>query len=347
MEFDASTGMLSCASCGREEPIENIHEDMKIGNDNIQHNEQQQWGNVHSNQDNESASKEYICKNCGAVIFTDADTTATSCSFCGAPVVLSDRLSGSYLPAKVIPFTITKEQATEAFKKWCSKGLLFPDDFKFANRIKSITGMYIPFFLYDLDGHGELNATCTKVKSYSKGDYIYTETSYYNVYREAFVKYNKVPADASEKMNDSLMDKLEPYDYSNLKDFQMPYLAGYLAENYNYNEKDLYPRIQQRVEPYVDSFMKSSIKGYASTRVNYESIQLNPTDTYYTLLPIWMVCYDYQQSEHTFAMNGQTGKIVGTPPISTKKKTIAFFILIGIIFAIELLIEFFMTGGIF
>ncbi len=29
-----------------------------------------------------------------------------------------------------------------------------------------------------------------------------------------------------------------------------------------------------------------------------------------------MVYYDYDYSEHTFAMNGQTGKVVGKPPIS-------------------------------
>jgi len=32
-----------------------------------------------------------------------------------------------------------------------------------------------------------------------------------------------------------------------------------------------------------------------------------------------MVCYDYNQAEHVFAMNGQTGKIVGKPPISYGK----------------------------
>ena len=32
-----------------------------------------------------------------------------------------------------------------------------------------------------------------------------------------------------------------------------------------------------------------------------------------------MVYYDYDQSEHTFAMNGQTGKVVGKPPLSFGK----------------------------
>ncbi len=32
-----------------------------------------------------------------------------------------------------------------------------------------------------------------------------------------------------------------------------------------------------------------------------------------------MVSYDYERAEHIFAMNGQTGKVVGKPPISAGK----------------------------
>lgn len=348
MSFDSTTGMLHCESCGHDDAIENLEQKENSADSTMERETKENWDNVHTHETmNESESREYVCKNCGAVIFTDKDTTATSCSFCGAPVVLADRLQGSYAPAKVIPFTISKDQAKEAFRKWCKKGWLTPNDFKPADRIKSITGMYIPFFLYDLHGDAELNATCTKVRTYPKGDYIYTETQYYNVYRNAELTYLKVPVDASEKMNDNMMDRLEPFHYDELKDFQMPYLAGFLAEKYNYDEKQLFPRVRKRVEDYADHYLRSSIHGYSSTRINYEHVNVQPTDTYYTLLPIWMVCYDYKQSEHTFAMNGQTGKIVGKPPISKQKVFKCFGLISGGIFLIQLLLEFILTGGIF
>ena len=40
-------------------------------------------------------------------------------------------------------------------------------------------------------------------------------------------------------MNDQIMDKLEPYHYNQLKEFKTPYLAGYIAEKYNYNDAEL------------------------------------------------------------------------------------------------------------
>lgn len=348
MSFSSESGLLHCDSCGHDEAIENMDQTANSSDSTIESESDINWNSTHTHEKmSEDETKEYICKNCGAIIVTNADTSATTCSFCGAPVVLADRLSGSYAPAKVIPFMISKEQAMQAFRKWCKKGRLTPNDFKVADRVKSITGIYVPFFLYDLHTDAQMNATCTKVRTYTKGDYIYTETKYYNVYRDAELNYLKVPADASEKMNDDMMDRLEPFDYSNLNDFKMPYLAGYIAEKYNYDEKDLFPRIRKRTEQYADQYLRNTIQGYTTTRVNYEHVNIQPKDAYYTLLPVWMVCYDYQQSEHTFAMNGQTGKVVGTPPIS-KQKVIQHIALYSvIIFILQLIIEFFIRGGIF
>jgi hypothetical protein len=267
----------------------------------------------------ENEAHEYHCNNCGAVLITEANTSATTCSFCGAGVVLSDRLTGNLAPAKVVPFTISKEQAQEAFKKWCKKGRLTPSDFMTADRIKNITGLYVPFWLYDMNGRGEAEATCTRVRTYSDANWIYTETKYYNVYRKVDLNYSRIPCDASRKMEDGMMDKLEPYQYNNLKDFNMPYLAGYIAEKYDFTDEDMLPRIKQRVGAYVDNYISSTINGYSSVMYHRKDINIRKKQADYTLLPVWMVCYDYKKAEHIFAMNGQTGKIVGKPPLSKAK----------------------------
>ena len=237
---------------------------------------------------------------------------------------LGDRLSGSLAPAKVIPFSISKEQAQEAFKKWCKKGLLTPGDFMTADRIKNITGIYVPFWLYDLNGRGEVEATCTRVRTYTAGDWIYTETKWYHVYRKVDLNYNRIPCDASQKMDDKMMDKIEPYEYNNLKDFNMPYLAGYIAEKYDFTDEQMLPRMKERVSTYVDNYIRSTISGYSTVNFNRKDINIRKTHTDYTLMPLWMVCYDYKKAEHIFAMNGQTGKIVGKPPLS-KAKMLGWF----------------------
>lgn len=327
MSFDSETGDLSCPSCGRHEKIENYQEELQTSSAN------------------DVETKEYHCENCGAILLTTADTTATNCSFCGAGVVIADRLSGQLAPAKVIPFTISKEEAIDAFKKWCRKGLLTPRGFMNADRIKSITGMYVPFWLFDLNSKVQVSAECTKVRTYTQGDYIYTETKYYDAFRDINLDYVKIPVDASEKMNDELMDRLEPYPYDQLKDFKTPYLAGFLAEKYNYSDDELLPRAKDKISSYIESYISSTFAGYHSVFYKNKQIDTKNVNSDYVLLPVWMVSYDYNHSEHTFAMNGQTGKVVGKPPISMGKVAAWFSgIAAGTFFALKC-VSFMLGGG--
>ena len=363
MAFDTQTGMLRCASCHRTDNIEQMagnkghqggdytydmddedrrNADSAFENDYVDQSEEDEPSN-HATFGEDEAT-EYHCNNCGAVLITDAQTTATTCSFCGAGVVIGERLSGSLAPAMVIPFSINKEQAQAAFKKWCKKGLLTPKDFMTADRIKNITGIYVPFWLYDLNGRGEAEATCTRVRTYTIGEWIYTETKYYHVYRKVDLNYSRIPCDASKKMEDGMMDKLEPYQYSNLKDFNMPYLAGYISEKYDFDDEQILPRIKERVGNYVEDYIRSTIGGYTTVNFNRKDINIRKRKADYTLMPVWMVCYDYKKAEHIFAMNGQTGKVVGKPPLS-KGKIAAWFSGISVASFIILRVITLLMGG--
>lgn len=365
MEFDANSGKLRCSSCQHEESIEKMAGmNDAPGNAQVSYNvddedkkaEEASFDNDYMDSSYEDAPShhhtfgeqeiaEYHCQNCGAVLLTEPQTAATRCSFCGAAVVINDRLSGVFTPDYVIPFSITKEQAQEAFKKWCKKGLLSPKDFKVADRIKDISGLYVPFWLYDLNGKGEAVATCTKVRTYVRGEWIYTETRYYHVYRKVDLDYLKVPCDASKKMDDSMMDKLEPFPYGNLTEFKMPYLAGFIAEKYDFDDEQMLPRVKNRVYSYVESYLRSTIRGYTTVNFNKVDIHIRKKQAKYALFPVWMVCYDYRKAEHTFVMNGQTGKIVGKPPISKGKVAAWFFGVSGGCFLVLRIITLLLGGG--
>lgn len=301
MSFDSESGTLACPACGRQDNLEQFSE------------------NHIFTTFEENEAKEYHCDNCGAEIVTEAETAATTCSFCGAGVVLADRVSGALAPSKVIPFSVSKEEAAAAFKKWCRNGLLTPKGFMTADRIKSITGIYVPFWMFDLDSKVQVSGVATRVRTYSKGDYIYTETQYYDIFRDIQLNYLKVPVDASEKMNDELMDKLEPYSYDQLKTFKTPYLAGYIAEKYNYDDEQLLPRAKDKISSFIESYIQSTVSGYSTVNYNGKTIDTRKINSYYVLLPVWMVNYHYRQKEYLFAMNGQTGKVVGKPPLSMGK----------------------------
>lgn len=344
MSFDTQSGTLHCESCGRQMSIDEMPKpELQEGEEPIQDFEDFVPNEEYNTYDTGAA--EYQCQNCGATLITNEDTAATTCSFCGAPVMLGDRLSGTLAPSKVIPFKINKQQAEEAFRKWRGKGLLLPDDFKRGNRVKEVTGMYVPFWLYDMNARGEVHAVGTKVRSYTSGDYRVTETKYYDIYRRVDVNYNRIPADASAKMDDTMMDMLEPFPYNELKDFNVPYLAGYMAEKYNYTDKDMFPRIRKRTEQYAEQYIRGTMPGYTSITFNQKMIDVRQRNADYALLPVWMFCYNYTDGDHNFYMNGETGKICGKPPISKQKCILWFFIFGLILFALLKIFGLAVGGG--
>jgi len=261
-------------------------------------------------------ARAYICPDCGAEIVTDSTTAATFCAFCHNPAVIPARLSGEYRPSKVIPFKISKEAAQKAFMDWCRKKPLVPSEFKSRPQMEKMTGMYIPFWLHDCSVSGTLRANAQKIRKWRSGKYEYTETSYYEIHREGDMRFTGVPADGSSKMDDKMMDLLEPYDYSQMVDFAMSYLSGYLAEKYDVDKETVWPRVKQRVAEDTVTQLMLSARGYDAIQVTHQEVRIREKKVHYTLLPVWMLIYKHKDKKYLFAMNGQTGKVVGNLPIS-------------------------------
>ena len=87
----------------------------------------------------------YSCPSCGAEIVTDATTAATFCYYCHNPVVLGKRLEGTYLPNKIIPFEISREEAEKKFLDFVGKKKYVPKAFFDKKQIESMTGVYFPY----------------------------------------------------------------------------------------------------------------------------------------------------------------------------------------------------------
>lgn len=342
---------MKCGSCGYTNEITTTDDKKgKIDPDALKDNVHEINGDFEDFQEqstfttfNNNEAVHYICHNCGAELITSPEVTATACSYCDAPMVLGDRLSGSMAPALVVPFSISKRQAEEAFRKWCKKGKLTPNEFQQASRMKSLTGMYVPFWLYDANGRGEGHFHATKTHSYRSGDYQITETKHYNVYRKVSLNYDKIPVDASKKMPDKMMDDLEPFDYKDLTNFAPGYLSGYISEKYDFTDMQLFPRLQERTNSYTQNYLMSTIKGYSSVTATGSHYETRKRNSYYTLLPVWMFAHQYKGKEYIYAMNGQTGVVIGKPPISTAKILTRFSVFTIICFLILLIITY--LGG--
>ena len=266
----------------------------------------------------------FICPNCGGEILTEETTAATFCPYCDNPTILPGRVSGSIKPDGVIPFKTSKEDAKAAFLKLCKGKPLLPKFFTEDQRVEKITGMYVPFWLYDCDSDFRGHYKATRVHHWSDRDYDYTRTEYYHLVRAADAAFASIPMDASKKMDNAIMESIEPFDYSQVVDFETAYLSGFLADKYDVEAVEGQGRVKERVSDSIHSLVGSTILGYTSVMPMSQKLNIRHGKSRYVLLPVWMLHTKYKDKTYVFAMNGQTGKMTGSFPICPKRTALWF-----------------------
>ncbi|MDR3219004.1 MAG: hypothetical protein LBU22_08540 [Dysgonamonadaceae bacterium] len=257
----------------------------------------------------------YNCNSCGGEIVGDANLAATSCPYCGNPVIMTGQLSGTLRPDYVIPFKLDKKAAKEALQNHIKGKPLVPKIFKDENHIDEIKGIYVPFWLFDADVEANIRYRATKKRrAGSDSNYDYFETNHYLVMRQGTISFDHVPVDASSKMADDLMESIEPFDFNDAVDFQTAYLAGYLADKYDVDKETTLTRANQRIKESTESAFAATMTGFESVKTENCSIRLLKGQAKYALFPVWLLNTSWNGNKYTFAMNGQTGKFVGHLP---------------------------------
>ena len=283
---------------------------------------------------------EYICQDCGAKIVADKNTAATFCVYCKNTAILKSRLTDKFSPTRIIPFAKTKDDAIKAFQSVGKGKFLMPKEFSDPKNIEEITGVYIPFWLYSCKMKGYVKGTGTKVMMWSDFQYNYTKTDTYNVERNGEYYFENIPVDGSVRFNDAIMNSIEPFNYDELTKFSYSYLSGFLAEKYDV-EKDEAKKITiDRAETSTFQNLQAKASGYNTFMPTIKNAEVEEEKIEYVLLPVWMVNIKYNEKLYTFAMNGQTGKMIGDIPYSKKKAFVFALILFIAIFAIVALITY-------
>lgn len=316
IRFDSTAQKMKCPYCDTVFDMESLKGyDEELKNDTGDNMEWEtdagsEWGSGEAD-----GLCNYVCQACGGEIVADENTAATSCPFCGNPIVLKGRLSGTLRPDYVIPFKLDKKAAKDGLMKHLTGKRLLPKVFKDQNHIDEIKGVYVPFWLFDTDADARVRYRATTVRRWSDSDYDYTETSYYLVRRGGRISFEHVPVDGSAKMPNDLMESIEPFDYSDAVDFQTAYLAGYLADKYDVDAKQSVERANQRVKRSTEDAFAATVSGYDTVQTESSNINLHNGSAKYALYPVWLLNTTWNGEKYTFAMNGQTGKFVGDLPV--------------------------------
>lgn len=330
---------LACDSCGNEFELEavQVYHQAEDSSDSFTWEEtsnptwtEEEQKNLHS----------FECPSCGGQILADDTTAATFCPYCDNPAVLPGRVSGGIRPDAIIPFQNTLQDAKDSFQKLCKGKPLLPKDFASNHRLERISGLYVPFWLYSCGGNLRGRYRATRVHHWSDSRYHYTKTSHFLLARAARADFEAIPMDGSSKMDNVIMESIEPFNYQYLKDFAPGYLTGFLADKYDVEAKSGEERIRQRVNDTMSAQIASTCIGYTSVIPTSKNLNVEHSKAKYVLLPVWMLTTRYKDKLYTFAMNGQSGKMTGTFPICPKRSAAWFFGICAAVTAAVTLIQY-------
>ncbi|MDO4476887.1 MAG: hypothetical protein Q4B93_02855 [Clostridia bacterium] len=318
--FDSSIQKMKCPYCNSEFEMETLKKyDEELKNKKP---DKLDWS-VESNStwsENETENmKVYVCKSCGGEIIGDKTTASTKCPFCDNPVVIMGNFAGDLRPDYIIPFKLDKKAAKEGLSKHLKGKFLLPKIFKDENHIDEIKGIYVPFWLFKGQADANIRYRATRIHTWADDNYIYTQTNYYSVLREGNLKFSNLPVDGSSKMDDELMESIEPFSFSDSVDFQTAYLAGYMSDRYDVTAEKSIDRANERVKRTTEDSFASTVKGFSTVVPESTSIRLTNGEAKYALYPVWLLNTSWQGKKYTFAMNGQTGKFVGDLPMDKAK----------------------------
>ena len=279
----------------------------------------------------------YHCSNCGADVLAAGETAALTCPYCSDKIVLTDKISGNIRPNGIIPFKIAQKDLKKHVDNFYKGKKLLPRDFFSKSRMEKVTGVYVPFWLFSGNIDGRCKYDATSVKTTTDGEYNYTTTSNYVAVRDVNAGFAGIPIDASDKLIDKVADSVLPYDMSELVPFQSGYLSGYTADRFDVPGKSMQSRAESLMRETARNLISGSLS-YSSTKLTSSSFQASNVSVQYVLLPMYIFKIKYgSRKKYEFAVNGQTGKVVGSLPIDKKVSRIYFLTRFSIVTAAVML----------
>ncbi len=289
------------------------------------------------------------CKDCGATVNVGQGERTAACAFCGSKHVLSLQTNESAIrPESLLPFRVSKEDASKRFAAWLA-GLWFrPSNLKKMASVEELGGVYVPFWLFNADVYSQWTA--------DRGWYYYeteTYTAFENgqsVTRTRQVqrtrwesasgwrrdRHENVQICAGKGLPTNLVEQCSRFDATALVPYRPEYLSGWRAESYVVELMPAWGNATDKIGRDQESRCGRDVGG--DTHRNLSATHQFSAITFkHVLLPIWIAAYRYGQKAYRFLVNGQTGEVVGEAPWSFWKITalvlaIAAVIGVGVFF---------------
>lgn len=222
------------------------------------------------------------CTGCGAqVVFPDGEAL-TDCAFCGRSLGRKEYLGVEGFPEVLIPFKVTDDQAKANLLAWCDKNRSRREAEEIRQHIGELKGFYLPYELVK----GPTSCSVSRHESKTCRCRGFCEGSFVNT---------------SKQLDNLLLDGMEPYDLSDVKEFDFSYLAGQRVKIRDTDEKATTARVGSEIAAHYRSF--------ASKVMETKGVEISADTGDMVSLGAVLPAYYLRAGNTLAAVNGQTGKV--------------------------------------
>lgn len=317
LAYDVSAGGVACEHCGYVAPTQSAapaehyeftFEALAAG--------AQGWG---------VSRRQLHCDTCGADLTLADGALSTTCPFCASPHVNVRAAAGDQLrPGGLAPFTVAVGTARPLVQGWLGRGWFHPDGLAGAARLDSLTGVYLPFWLFGarLQAPWKAEVGYPETETYLDPSDMKRKTREVIRWRwesgHATVDVADLPVAGTSRVDAGVLHDIEPFKLDLVQTFSPDFLAGWQAQAYDVALPKAWEGGKATCREQAEAACRAQIHS-GHVRNLHVTVDFEDETWRYVLLPVYLSAYRFEGKVYQVMVNGQTGAVAGQKPVAWNK----------------------------
>ena len=269
---------------------------------------------------------EITCESCGATVVVAPTMRTVRCAYCDSPAVVDRPASEDRPdPVFVIPFGIDRERAAAAVRASLKGRWLAPSGLGTA-AAEQVRGIYVPAYLYSAVADSLFSAligeeyTTTRIDPRSKKVRRVREVEYHELKGAHGSYLTDVVVTASRGLANDEIEAIEPYDLAALVPYSPALLSGWIAEEPTLTRHESLGMARTEGDARAALLVERFMPGDGHRNLKRHTMLRHESDDL-ILLPVWVLALRHRAGRPPvrFVVNGQTGAVWGSVPVSWAK----------------------------
>ena len=278
----------------------------------------------------------FTCGSCGAELQGTEDSQVGFCPYCGGQSLLHSPDASRGMPERLIPFQVSRDRCTDLFRNHTKHIRYLPREMRDPSHLQNFTGIYMPYYEYDVElGASEIVGTKV-VESTSRYDRINT----YRIDASVNGQYCGVPYDASRYYDDEIAARVLPFDMSKERLFRPAYLSGFYADASSVPAETYYRDAEETASDDIVAEVARRVMKQDGIKVEKGHVDAHTRNHHSTMFPLWFLTWRKENRVVYAVVNGESGKVVTDLPVDMKAFSLGCVVIAAVVFLVlELLFQ--------